>query len=69
MNRVLGIALMVVGLILVFWGLNSSHSAGSEISKVFTGSPTDKAIYLIIGGAVAAIVGAGLAFIRPRGGN
>lgn len=64
MPRALGIALLVVGVLLIFWGLNEADSLGSEISEFFGGSPSDKAIWLIVLGVVSSIVGLFLA-IRP----
>ena len=60
MNRIIGLALLVVGVILLVWGVNASESVGSEISKTFTGKPTDKSMWMIIGGVVSGISGLGL---------
>ena len=57
MNRYLGIALLVAGLVLVIFGINASQSFSSDVSRFFTGSPTDKAVWMLIGGAIAAIIG------------
>ena len=57
MNKPLGIALLVVGIILTIFGINASESFGSEVSRFFTGSPTDKSIWLLIAGVGSAIVG------------
>jgi uncharacterized membrane protein len=62
MNRALGIALLIVGVILVVYGLNASDSVSSHVSKAFTGAPTNKTLWLLIGGAASAIVGAVLTF-------
>jgi hypothetical protein len=35
----------------------ASTSFSSDISRFFTGSPTDKAIWMLVGGVVASIVG------------
>ena len=69
MNKAIGIALLVVGVILLVWGINASESVGSEISKTFTGSPTDKSIWLIIGGVVSGITGVGLLVFTGRHGG
>jgi hypothetical protein len=29
----------------------------SDVSRVFTGAPTNKAIFMLVGGAVAAVIG------------
>lgn len=57
MNRGISIGLLVAGIILLGYGLNSGDSAGSHVSKFFTGAPTDKAIWLQVGGVVAAVAG------------
>lgn len=63
MNKPMNIALVVIGIILLVMGLNASDSLASGFSEFFTGSPTDKAIWLIIGGVAALIIG-GLGFLR-----
>jgi drug/metabolite transporter (DMT)-like permease len=62
MQRFAGIAVLVVGIVLIVWGANASQSVSSDISRLFTGSVTNKAIYLIVGGTVALIAGASMAF-------
>ena len=57
MNKPLGIALLVVGAILLIYGISASDSFSSDVSRFFTGKPTDKTVWLLIGGAVAAVVG------------
>lgn len=57
MNKSLGIALLVVGIVLTIFGINASESFGSEVSRFFTGTPTDKSIWLLLAGLISAIVG------------
>jgi len=57
MNKSISAALLVVGVILLGFGFNAYHSASSDVSRFFTGAPTDKALWLLIGGVVAGIVG------------
>jgi uncharacterized membrane protein YdcZ (DUF606 family) len=57
MNKVIGIALLVGGIVLLIFGFQASHSFTSDVSRTFTGSPTDKSMWMIVGGAVAAIAG------------
>ena len=55
--------LLVGGIILMIYGAAASDSIGSSFSRFFTGSPTDKTMWLLIGGAAAAVVGgSGLLF-------
>ena len=57
MNTALSAALLVGGIILLIFGWNEHQSAGSEISRFFTGNPTDRAKWMLIGGAVLAVMG------------
>ena len=57
MNKVVSLAILAVGIMLIILGVSATKSFSSDISRFFTGSPTDKAIWMLIGGAVAAIVG------------
>ena len=57
MNKTISLALLVGGIILIVFGINESHSFGSDVNRFFTGNPTDKAMWMIIGGAVAAVAG------------
>jgi len=66
MNRVLSLVLLIVGCVLVIYGISASQSFSSDVSRFFTGSPTDKTMWLLIGGIVAAILGIGGML---RGGN
>lgn len=59
MNKAISLALLAGGIVLIIYGINASNSVGSDLSRFFTGSPTDKTIWLLIGGVVAAAVGAG----------
>jgi hypothetical protein len=58
MNKGIGLALLAIGIVLLIFGINASDSFGSDVSRFFTGAPTDKSIWLLIGGVVAATVGA-----------
>jgi len=58
MNKPIALALLVVGIILVISGVAASDSAASGVSRFFTGNPTDKTMWLNIGGIAAIIVGA-----------
>ena len=62
MNKAIGLALLAVGIALIVYGVDSTNSAASSFSKTFTGSPTNKALWLLIGGIASAICGAVLTF-------
>ena len=64
MNKGIGMALLVVGIALIIYGSNASNSVSSDVSRTFTGAPTNKTMWLLLGGSAAAIVGAVVA-CRP----
>ena len=66
MNKPISIALLAIGAILLVFGLSASDAFASEVSEVVSGSPTDKAIWLLVGGVAALIVG-GVGLLRARG--
>jgi hypothetical protein len=57
MNRILSLALLAGGIVLIIYGLSASDSISSSYSRFFTGSPTDRTMWLLIGGIVAAVLG------------
>ena len=57
MNKIVSLALLVGGIVLIIVGINATNSFGSDVSRFFTGSPTNKAIWMLIGGIVATGVG------------
>ncbi|HVR36000.1 MAG TPA: DUF3185 family protein [Methylomirabilota bacterium] len=57
MNRIISLALLVGGIVLIIFGISAMNSFSSDVSRFFTGSPTDKAVWMLIGGIVAAIAG------------
>ncbi len=57
MNKSLSLALLVGGIILLIFGIGAADSFSSDVSKFFTGSPTNKAVWMMVGGVVLAIVG------------
>jgi uncharacterized membrane protein YidH (DUF202 family) len=57
MNRIISIVLLVGGVVLMIFGFQATNSFSSDVSRFFTGSPTDKAIWMLIGGIIAAVIG------------
>lgn len=70
MNRTvlisLGVALFVVGVVLLIDGLKAEDSFGSDVSRFFTGNPSDRSMYLIFGGVGIGVLGAVLALVSIR---
>jgi LPXTG-motif cell wall-anchored protein len=66
MQSVIGIALLVIGVVLMIFGMQASASLGSRLSELFTGAPSDRTIWLLVVGVAAAIVGLGLLLVGRR---
>jgi LPXTG-motif cell wall-anchored protein len=65
MLKIPSIAFLVAGIILLVYGLNASNSLSSSVSHALNGAPSDKSIWLIVGGVVGILAGgAGLFFRR-----
>jgi hypothetical protein len=56
--------LLAVGVVLLVMGIRATDSLGSQLSEFFTGSFSDRAIWLLIGGVVGIALGGGLASRR-----
>ena len=59
MKQFIGIAFLVVGIILLCLAYDSYHSAASGVSRVMTGTSTDKTLWLTVGGVLGTVIGAG----------
>jgi len=59
MSRALSLGLLAVGILLIVLGVNAADSVSSNIKEFFSGTPTDKSVWLLIGGVIAAVVGLG----------
>jgi hypothetical protein len=57
MYKAIYLACLAAGVTLVIFGINASQSRASDISRFFNGSPTDKTMWLLVGGGALFIVG------------
>jgi hypothetical protein len=57
MNKIVSLALLIGGAVPIIFGVQATDAFSSDVSRFFTGSPTGKAVWMLIGGIVAAIVG------------
>lgn len=60
MKLPIGLVLAAIGIVLLIIGINASESFSSDVSRFFTGEPTDRAIWFIVGGVAALVAGAGI---------
>lgn len=57
MKRIISIALLIAGVLLLYFGYQEYNSLGSELGQAFGGSDSTEAIWMLIAGAVAAVIG------------
>jgi len=68
MNRMLSISLLVIGVTLMVIGVLAMDSFSSDVSRFFTGTPTDKSVWMFAAGVIAAAIGlSGVTFFGSRG--
>lgn len=63
-QKIVGVVLLVVGVILLYFGWQSSQSLGDQVSEAVTGRFTDNTMWFLIGGAAAVVAGGFLTFFR-----
>jgi len=56
-NKAAAFALLAGGIVLAVFGMNAMDSVSSDISRFFTGAPTDKATWMLVGGIVMLVAG------------
>lgn len=61
-QKIIGLVLFAVGLVLLYFGWQSSESVGDRISETFTGRFTDETMLFLIGGVVGVVAGGVMAF-------
>jgi NO-binding membrane sensor protein with MHYT domain len=69
MTKAVSIALIVGGIVLLYFGGQSIHSFSNDMSRMFTGAPTNKTIVLVACGVVttiAGLIGLGSSAMRKR---
>jgi uncharacterized membrane protein len=65
MNKIIGVILLVLGGFLLVRGHDISQALNSRVSNLFTGEPTNRAMYHYLGGALCCAVGLVLTFFLP----
>ena len=65
-NRIIGIVLLVLGAILLYFGLNATDAPLEKAHETITGDYSQQTMLYLIGGAVAAIAGVAMLFRGAR---
>jgi drug/metabolite transporter (DMT)-like permease len=63
-HQILGIVLLAVGAVLLYFGYQASQSVGEQLVESFTGRFTDSTVWYFILGAAAAVGGVALLAFR-----
>ena len=63
--RIIGIILLVIGLILLYLGFQSSQGLDDQISEAITGEYTDNTVTYWIASAIFLVIGAVLSLRNP----
>ena len=66
MKKMISVALLIAGVILLYFGYQEYQSVSSEIEEFFTGSPNSNALWMMIGGGAAAAAGLTGLFLKEK---
>lgn len=55
--RLVGVALLIVGLGLLYFGWQATEAFDEQVREAITGQYSDETLWQLIGGAAAAVVG------------
>lgn len=64
-TRIIGLIVLVAGVVLLGFGINSTHAPIDRLSETFTGRYTQQTMLYLVIGAIA-VVGGGLIAIAGR---
>ncbi|WOH36399.1 DUF3185 family protein [Thalassotalea fonticola] len=56
-NKIIGIVLIIVGVVLVMWGYNIYDSASSQLSRALNGDTPIEAWAGMVGGVISVLIG------------
>lgn len=56
-NQILGLALLVGGIVLLYFGYQASQSVGEQVVESFTGKFTDSTTWYFVLGAAGTVAG------------
>lgn len=65
-RQIIGICILVVGVILLYFGYNATQSPGEEIAESLTGRYSDETMLYVVLGAVGVIAGLLIAVTGKR---
>lgn len=66
MNRIVSLVLLACGMVLIVFGISAANSFIADVSRLLKGSPTDRSVWMLIGGIIAAVVGLATLLRTPK---
>ncbi|QAU35502.1 DUF3185 family protein [Janthinobacterium sp. 17J80-10] len=67
MNKSISLAILAGGIMLLLFGISEMNSFNSSIARIFNGAPSDRSIWMLIGGVMMTVAGAaGLALASRK---
>jgi len=66
-NLIIGVVLLVAGAILLYMGYQETQTLGARLSGAFGSNISTKAILMLAGGGIAALLGLGIVVKKGRG--
>jgi hypothetical protein len=64
MSRLFSTVILIVGIVLLVYGIDASNSVSSSVSQAVSGAPTNKSIWLIVLGVIGILSGGCGLFLR-----
>ena len=65
-NKMMALAILAGGMLLVILGIAASNSLSSDVSQFFTSFLGNKSMWLLLGGVVLCVIGLASVLRRPR---
>ena len=56
-NKIIGIAVLVLGAVLLYFGMNAANAPTEELAEALTGQYSDRTMMFLAGGAISAVIG------------
>ena len=66
-QRIIGIVLLVVGVVILLFGMNAKDTLGEQVNEAVTGRYSDRTMWYIIGGIGLGVLGLLMSVMGPRG--
>jgi multisubunit Na+/H+ antiporter MnhB subunit len=64
--NIMGLAVFALGIVLLIFGFSASESLSSDVSRFFTGTPSNRALWMVIGGVISVVAGLFVAIRSTR---